>query len=91
MKQKFLITAEYGLHARPATRLVDEAMGFQSEIMLTAMNRTVNLKSIMGVMSLGIYNGEEIIVSAEGHDAAEAISALVDFIVTEGLGRALDE
>ncbi|NLK12790.1 MAG: HPr family phosphocarrier protein [Candidatus Phytoplasma sp.] len=91
MKQKFLITAEYGLHARPATRLVNEAMGFQSEIMLTAMNRTVNLKSIMGVMSLGIYNGEEIIVSAEGPDAQEAINALVDFIVSEGLGRALDE
>ena len=91
MKQKFLITAEYGLHARPATRLVNEAMGFQSEITLTAMNRTVNLKSIMGVMSLGIYNGEEIIVSAEGPDAQEAINALVDFIVSEGLGRALDE
>lgn len=91
MKQKFLITAEYGLHARPATKLVNEAMGFQSEIMLTAMNRTVNLKSIMGVMSLGIYNGEEIEVKAEGPDAEKAINTLIDFIVSEGLGRVLND
>ncbi|MFA7418001.1 MAG: phosphocarrier protein HPr [Acholeplasma sp.] len=87
MKQKFVIVSEYGLHARPATRLVNQAMGFQSEITLTAFNRTVNLKSIMGVMSLGIYNGEIVEISAEGEDAKEAIKGITDFMVTEGLGQ----
>lgn len=87
MKRKFLIVAEYGLHARPATRLVNQAMSYQSEISLSAFNRTVNLKSIMGVMSLGIYHGEVIEVKAEGSDAERAIEGLTDFIVSEGLGR----
>ncbi|VEU82623.1 phosphocarrier protein HPr (histidine-containing protein) [Acholeplasma hippikon] len=87
MKQKFVIISEYGLHARPATRLVNQAMSYESELSLTAFNRSVNLKSIMGVMSLGIYNGEVIEISAEGPDAQEAIKGITDFLVAEGLGK----
>lgn len=87
MKQKFIIVSEYGLHARPATRLVNQAMGFQSEVSLTAFNRTVNLKSIMGVMSLGIYNGEIVEITAEGIDEKEAILSITNFMIVEGLGK----
>lgn len=87
MKKTFLVTSEYGIHARPATRLVNLAMSFQSEIMLEAMGKTVNLKSIMGLMSLGIYKGEEITISVEGEDQEKAVSAISDFVITEGLGR----
>lgn len=87
MDQKFLITSEYGIHARPATRLVNLAMSFNSEINLTAMGKTVNLKSIMGLMSLGIYRGEEIIVSVSGSDSEKAIESIADFIITENLGK----
>ncbi len=87
MKRKFVIIAEYGLHARPATRLVNQAMSYQSEVSLKAFNRSVNLKSIMGVMSLGIYHGEVVEVEAQGPDEERAIAGLTDFIVSEGLGR----
>lgn len=87
MKKTFLVTSEYGIHARPATRLVNLAMSFESEIMLEAMGKTVNLKSIMGLMSLGIYKGEEITISVEGEDQEKAVSAISDFVMTEGLGR----
>ncbi|MGE4320128.1 MAG: phosphocarrier protein HPr [Acholeplasmataceae bacterium] len=87
MKKTFLITSDYGIHARPATRLVNLAMSFDSEIELQAMGKKVNLKSIMGLMSLGIYKGEEIIITAEGDDAEKAITSLSDFIIAEGLGR----
>ena len=87
MEQKFLITSEYGIHARPATRLVNLAMSFEAEIMLEAMGKVVNLKSIMGLMSLGIYKGEEVKISASGHDAEKAVKGLTEFIMTEGLGR----
>ncbi|HLT00454.1 MAG TPA: HPr family phosphocarrier protein [Acholeplasma sp.] len=90
MKQKFRIVSEYGLHARPATRLVNQAMSFESEVSLTAFNRTVNLKSIMGVMSLGIYHGEIIEISAEGADEKQAVASLADFMVTEGLGEIVE-
>lgn len=86
MKQKFKIVSEYGLHARPATRLVNQAMSYESEVSLTAFNRTVNLKSIMGVMSLGIYHGEIVEITAVGPDEKEAIAGLTDFMVAEGLG-----
>lgn len=87
MEQSFLIISEYGIHARPATRLVNLAMSFHSEIDLTAMGRTINLKSIMGLMSLGIYKGEQVKVVATGLDAEKAITAISDFMITEGLGR----
>jgi len=87
MDQKFLITSEYGIHARPATRLVNLAMTFNSEINLTALGKTVNLKSIMGLMSLGIYKGEEITVSVSGSDSERAIESIADFIITENLGK----
>jgi phosphocarrier protein HPr len=87
MEQAFLITSEYGIHARPATRLVNLAMTFNSDINLTAMGKTVNLKSIMGLMSLGIYKGEIVKVIVSGSDSEKAIESLTDFILTEGLGR----
>jgi phosphocarrier protein len=87
MKKTFLITSEYGIHARPATRLVNLAMSFQSEIELQSMGKTVNLKSIMGLMSLGIYKGEEVTIKADGDDAEKAIALLSDFMISEGLGR----
>lgn len=89
MEQKFIITSEYGIHARPATRLVNLAMTFHSDIDLTALGKTVNLKSIMGLMSLGIYKGEEVILTIMGSDADKAMFQLTDFIVTEGLGKTI--
>ncbi len=87
MEQNFLITSEYGIHARPATRLVNLAMSFHSEIDLSLNDKTVNLKSIMGLMSLGIYKGELIKVNVTGSDAEKAIASIADFIITENLGR----
>ena len=54
MEKKFIITDEAGLHARPATVLVNTASQYDSEIYLEYKGRKVNLKSIMGVMSLGV-------------------------------------
>jgi phosphocarrier protein len=87
MEQLFLITSEYGIHARPATRLVNLAMTFHAEIDLSAMGKTVNLKSIMGLMSLGIYKGEIVKISVSGSDAEKALIAIADFIITENLGK----
>lgn len=87
MEKKFIVIAEYGLHARPATKLVHEAMNYQSDLTLTAFGRTVNLKSIMGVMSLGVYHGEEVLIEANGSDEEKAIKGLTEFMVNEGLAE----
>lgn len=85
-EQAFQITAEEGLHARPATLLVHKASQYQSEVELVYKGRKVNLKSIMGVMSLGIPMGAEIKVTASGRDEDRAIEGLAE-VINEHLGE----
>ncbi|GIO28619.1 phosphocarrier protein HPr [Ornithinibacillus bavariensis] len=85
-EQTFKITAETGVHARPATLLVNKAGQYQSEIEMTYNDKTVNLKSIMGVMSLGIPKGAEIKITATGNDEEEAIQGIAE-VIKENLGE----
>ncbi|MCM3726140.1 phosphocarrier protein HPr [Neobacillus cucumis] len=86
-EKQFKVVAETGIHARPATLLVQTASRFDSEINLEYKGKTVNLKSIMGVMSLGVGQGAEIKISAEGNDANDALQALEDTMKKEGLAE----
>lgn len=86
-KREFKVIAETGIHARPATLLVQAASKFSSDINLEYSGKSVNLKSIMGVMSLGVGQGSEISISAEGDDEKEAIDAIADTIKKEGLAE----
>jgi len=87
MEKSFKITDETGLHARPATVLVNTASKYVSDISLIHGDKKVNLKSIMGVMSLGVQQGAEITISAEGDDAEAAIAALAETITSQKLGE----
>lgn len=88
MKVKvFNITAEQGLHARPSTLLVQKASQFSSEIQLVYKDKSVNLKSIMGVMALGIPANSQVTVKAEGADEDAAIAAVEQIMQNEGLGK----
>ena len=84
-KRDFTITAETGIHARPATLLVQTASKFASDITLEYKGKSVNLKSIMGVMSLGVGQGADVVISAEGADADDAIAAISETMTKEGL------
>lgn len=86
-EKTFKVTSESGIHARPATVLVQAAGKFNSDINLEFNGKKVNLKSIMGVMSLAIQQGAEIKIIAEGNDEEEAIATLTDTMVKEGLGE----
>jgi len=77
---KFKITYENGLHARPATKLVSKANSFQSEMIMEYQERKVNMKSIMGVMSLGIPTNKTIKISFSGEDEDEAFKAITRVI-----------
>lgn len=85
VEQQFVVIADSGIYARPATKLVQAASKFYAGINLEYNGITVNLKSIMGVMSLGIPKNVMIKITAEGSDAADAISALEDIMQKEGL------
>jgi phosphocarrier protein HPr len=73
---KYKITYANGLHARPATRLVSRANSFQSEMIIQYGERKVNLKSIMGVMSLGVPANKTIQITFNGKDEDEAYKAI---------------
>lgn len=66
--------------ARPVAEIVQIASGFQSDIYLVSGMKKINAKSIMGMMSLGLCNDEEIEVQADGTDEKEAVSALVKYM-----------
>ena len=69
-----------GLHARPATVAVNAASKFKCEVKVAYKGRTVNMKSIMGVMSLGIPTQSEITVSCEGEDEDVAVKTIEDVL-----------
>lgn len=88
METKFRISDEDGIHARPATALVNTASKFKgAESFAEANGKKVTLKSILGVLSLGLEKGDYITLSVQGENAAEALQALTDVMVKEGLGE----
>ena len=86
MEKTFKITTPEGLHARPSTLLVSAATAFSSNVLLSYNDKSVNLKSIMGVMAQGIAPGSVVTISAEGMDAEETILKLTEIIISNGIG-----
>lgn len=86
-KKDFHIIAETGIHARPATMLVQTASKFSSDINLEYSGKNVNLKSIMGVMSLGVGQNADVTITADGDDASDAMTAISETMTKEGLSE----
>jgi len=80
LSKKLKIMHEDGLNARPAALFVQVASKFNSRIWVEVDSKKVNAKSIMGIISLGIGQDDEITVRAEGNDQEEAIEALTELI-----------
>lgn len=85
IEKNFSVYDEAGVHARPAATLVGVASKFESEINIVYKEKSVNLKSILGVMTLGIPYGEEFKINAEGTDEKDAIEKLEETLKEEGL------
>lgn len=83
LENKYKIISETGIQARPAAQLVNLASQFDSNISLVHKARTVNLKSIMGVMSLAIAKDAVIAIVVSGNDEQEAMQKIDQFIRIE--------
>ncbi len=82
MKKKAVeIKLQNGLEARPVAMLVQVASKYESRIYLEAAGKKVNAKSIMGMMSLGLDNGDQVTVTAEGTDEEEAADAIENYLI----------
>lgn len=78
--QSVEIQLSSGLEARLVAMLVQVASKFESKIYLESEGKKVNAKSIMGMMSLGLNNGEKVDISADGTDEDDAASAIADYL-----------
>ncbi len=79
-KLEVVVVDPVGLHARPATVAVNVASKFKCNVNLAYKDREINMKSIMGVMSLGIPTQSEIVITCDGEDEAEALVAIEDVL-----------
>lgn len=86
-EKQFKVIDKTGIHARPATELVNEANKYKSDITIIHNGKESNLKSILGVMSLGVGPGEEFSIRTEGEDADEALAGLEKTLKEQGLAE----
>lgn len=84
MKQiKAIINNKSGLHARPASTLVKEAMNFKSDIKILKNDKEFNLKSLIGVLSAEVVSGEIISLKISGEDQEEAATRIKTILENE--------
>ena len=74
------IINKLGLHARAASKLVNCASQFESEVLIDKQGNRVNAKSIMGVMMLAASKGTEIRLEIEGSDEGRCLDAITKLI-----------
>lgn len=75
-----VVKSRNGLHARPASQLVQIASKFKSDINIQIGEKSINAKSVLAVLSSGIEFNSKITISALGEDEMQAVEELIKFI-----------
>ena len=82
-KKSVKIQLDGGLEARPIAVLVQVASQYESIVHLETEDKRVNAKSIMGMMSLGLGNGETVTIVCDGTDEEKALEGIEKFLIGE--------
>ena len=80
IRKPITIQFSNGLEARPIAMLVQTASRYESSVYIEVDNKRVNAKSIMGMMTLGIDNGENVTVAIDGEDETQAMDAIENYL-----------
>jgi len=86
-ESKIVVNNKVGLHARPASLFVQAAAKYNSNIQVSCNDpetnelREANAKSILGVLTLGVFQGMEITIHADGEDEEQAVKTLAELVV----------
>ena len=80
ISEDITIINKLGLHARAASKLVNCASQFESDVFISRKDNRVNAKSIMGVMMLAASKGVELQLEIEGSDEQSCRDAIVGLI-----------
>lgn len=82
------VVPEAGLHARPATKFVQTAQEYDAEVQVGRLGEDqVPASSMLSVTGLGVGNGEEVRLTADGPDEEAAIDALAEILTTPEVGE----
>lgn len=79
-EQDVIVKNKIGLHARPAAKVVSEGNKFKSQMTIKKGDKVVNMKSLLGILSIGAMCGDVITIQAEGEDELVAVEAVVKLI-----------
>jgi len=80
LQRDVIIENKLGMHLRAAAVFIETANKFSSNVHLRKDNRTINAKSIMGLMTLAATYGSQVTIVVDGVDEAEAIEALAELV-----------
>ncbi len=80
MTQKTITIQRAEKNARPIAMLVQTACMYSSNIVIESGSKSINAKSLMAVMALGLQNGDTVVVSADGLDENEACEKMQEFL-----------
>ena len=81
-KKPVTIQNNMDMEARPIAHLVQEASQYASQVFIEIDNKKINAKSIMGMMSLSLSEGEEVTIFTEGEDEEKAAEGIKTFFMT---------
>ncbi len=91
MERSTIVRVHEGLHARPATRFVKLAKGFESDVEIIKDGKAVSAKSSVKLMLLAVKENQEVTVRANGADAIEALEALIGYLENPKAGLEEEE
>jgi phosphocarrier protein HPr len=80
MERQVTVSHAEGLHARPAAEFAKAAARFQCKVEVVVGSQTVNARSILSLLTLGVKNGQAVVIRAEGEDAEAALNHLVGLL-----------
>ena len=80
MEKKILVKSTVGLHASLAAKVVQAASKYSVDINLVYHDKVVDVKSILGLMSLAIPQGENVTIVATGEQAEKAIDDIAELL-----------
>jgi phosphocarrier protein HPr len=77
-----IVVSEHGLHARPASLFTQKVKASGIAVTVTKGDKTANAASILGVISLGVASGQEVVLAASGEGAEMLLDELVELLAT---------
>lgn len=80
MEKQIVVKSTVGLHASLAAKVVQAASKYSVDINLHYNNKTIDVKSILGLMSLAIPSGENVVIEATGDQAEAAIADIASIL-----------